>query len=195
MQITQRRINLVILILLIIAITSILSTHFMLQPSEPIVTSTKEPVKVATQKKEDTILSILTAKESGCHTSHIQLNETALMALPQQEFTTNHTWSETADTFRGPLLKDVLELACNNTQTLNLKAINDYSIRMDFTMAQPLEPIVAHTVNGKRLSVREKGPLWVMISTDQHKVAPKSLDAMMIWQLSDITILNADEAS
>jgi len=38
--------------------------------------------------------------------------------------------------------------------------------------------------------------LWVMLPLDKHNIKDRSLDGIMIWQLSDIEILKAnDEAS
>jgi len=147
---------------------------------------------VTRDTKQDTLLNIQTAKNSGC-SNNIELNDEKLLALPQQQFVTHHSWSSEAESFSGPLLQDVLATTCDNTSKLKLTALNDYAIDMDFTEVKKYQPIVALSVNGKRLSVREKGPLWVMLPLDQHKLNDKSLDGLMIWQLSDITILQADD--
>ena len=140
------------------------------------------------------LLTISTAQTEQCN-GDITLDGKTLLALPQQHFTTRHTWSEQAEEFSGPLLQDVLNLACPNTKVsrLTLTAINDYSVEMDFNKLQAYKPIVAHSVNGQRLSVRNKGPLWVMLPLDEfNELPPRSLDDMMIWQLSNISILSAN---
>ena len=145
--------------------------------------------------RNDTLLSIQALANSGCE-SAVQLNSTELLALPQQKFVTHHSWSDKAETFSGPLLQDVLNTTCNNSEKIKLTALNDYAIDMDFNEVKKYQPIIALSVNGKRLSVREKGPLWVMLPLDEHKITDRSLDGIMIWQLSDIEILKAnDEAS
>ena len=140
------------------------------------------------------LLTISTAQTEQCN-GDITLDGKTLLALPQQHFTTKHTWSEQAEEFSGPLLQDVLNLACPNTKVsrLTLTAINDYSVEMDFNKLQAYKPIVAHSVNGQRLSVRNKGPLWVMLPLDEfNELPPRSFDDMMIWQLSNISILSAN---
>ena len=152
--------------------------------------SITEPTKL--EPRHDTLLNIQAANNSGCNNT-IELNDEKLLALPQQQFVTHHSWSSEAESFSGPLLQDVLATTCNNTKKLKLTALNDYAIDMDFTEVKKYQPIVALSVNGKRLSVREKGPLWVMLPLDDHKLNDQSMDGMMIWQLSDITILQADD--
>ncbi len=141
------------------------------------------------------LLNINTAQASQCN-GDIALDAKALLALPQQRFATKHTWAEQAETFSGPLLQDVLSMACPNTQIsrLMLRAINDYSVEMDFNKIRHYKPIIALSVNGKRLSVRNKGPLWIMLPIDEFtELPPRSLDDIMIWQLSDISILSTNE--
>lgn len=140
------------------------------------------------------LLTVSTAQVKQCN-GDMALDGKALLALPQQRFTTKHTWAEQAEEFSGPLLKDVLSLACPNIKVsrLMLKAINDYSVEMDFSKLQAYKPIIALSVNGQRLSIRNKGPLWVMLPVDEFaELPPRSLDDMMIWQLSDINILSTD---
>ena len=157
-----------------------------------ITTSSKTDEVKQTELKADTLLSIQSVKNSGCK-STTQLSDAQLLALPQQQFVTHHSWSDDAESFSGPLLQDVLDTTCNNAEKIKLTALNDYAIDMDFSEVKKYQPIVALSVNGKRLSVREKGPLWVMLPLDEHKISDRSLDGIMIWQLSDITILKTND--
>ncbi|WP_146201408.1 hypothetical protein [Leucothrix arctica] len=145
-------------------------------------------------RQDDTLLTVNVAESSNCKNKGVLLTEAQLLALPQYEFTTLHEWSAVAETFRGPLLEDILDLACKGATTFILKALNDYSVMIDFTELKQYKPIVAHSINGERLSVRDKGPLWVMVDHDKYNIHQKNLSALMIWQLFDITILSTDEA-
>ncbi|PWQ97641.1 hypothetical protein [Leucothrix pacifica] len=109
--------------------------------------------------------------------------------MSKQQFKTHHSWAKEPETFTGPLLEDVVKIACGGATKINMKALNDYAIDVDFAYAKSLKPIVAHSVNGKRMSVRDKGPLWIMVPSDKLKSKPKELDGMLIWQLSDIIVM------
>lgn len=190
----QKRINQAIFILLLVISSSLLGAYYLIQPPAPLVTSASNPSVSPVTRNDNTLLLLQPGTQSGCNTT-TQLTEADLLALPQHQFTTHHSWSEQAETFSGPLLEDILKLACTHTAHISLSALNDYAIDLDFARAKSLKPIVAHTVNGKRLSIREKGPLWVMVPADDLKITPSDLDEMLIWQLSKIIIIKTDETS
>lgn len=174
---------------------SLLASNFLsTEPSKGIISTSTNLVDVKPMiLKADTLLSIQAIANSGCDNA-IQLNDDKLSALPQQEFVTHHSWSDKAESFKGPLLSDVLNTTCSNTKKIKLTALNDYAVDMDFSKLEKYQPIVAMSVNGKRLSIREKGPLWIMVPLDKYKdIEERSMDGIMIWQLSDIKILKADD--
>jgi hypothetical protein len=189
--------NLALGMVIAVVATSLFGTHLLssLPKTNVISTSTKNNIINPSELKKDTLLSIQALNNSGCDNA-VQLNDQKLLALPQQQFVTHHSWSKDAETFSGPLLQDVLNTACSNAQLIKLTALNDYAIDMDFAKVKKYQPIIALSVNGKRLSIREKGPLWLMLPLDKHEIRDGSLDGIMIWQLADIEILKAsDDAS
>lgn len=178
----------------VVALSSLGGKYFLSTSKDKAISTTSRLSDAKpTNLKEDTLLSIQAVKNSGCNKS-TELNDKALLALPQKQFVTHHSWSENAESFSGPLLEDVLDTTCGNTEKIKLTALNDYAIDMDFSQIKKYQPIVALSVNGKRLSIREKGPLWIMLPLDDHKdIAEKSMDGMMIWQLSNIKILKTED--
>ena len=189
MKLKPTRTNHLILMFIFLVTVSLLGAYYIYQPESSFVSSSSNPVVSNVPRDDNTVLVLQTADSSGCDKT-VQLDESSLLALPQQQFTTHHSWSEQAETFTGPLLEDVLNVVCGGASKINLKALNDYSIDIDFTYAKSLKPIVAHSINGSRLSVRDKGPLWLMVPSDDLKVVSKELDGMLIWQLSDIVVIN-----
>lgn len=188
MKLRQKRANLIVLLLIFIVSISLLGAYYINHPEPSFVTSSSNPSVTSVQREADTLLMIQSTANSGCNRT-VQLTESELLALPQQQFKTHHSWSTEPETFSGPLLEDVLKVACGGAEKINMKALNDYAIDVDFTVAKSLKPIVAHSINGTRLSVREKGPLWIMVPSDDLKVTSKELDGMLIWQLSNIIIM------
>lgn len=190
MKLKQKLTNKLILLFAFVVTISLLGAYYINQPEPSFVSSSSHPVVSSVSKNDDTVLVIQATANSGCTNNTLQLSETSLLGLPQQQFKTHHSWSAEAETFSGPLLEDVIKIACGDATKINLKALNDYSVDVDFTVAKSFRPIVAHSINGSRLSVRDKGPLWIMVPSDDLKVVSKEMDGMLIWQLSDITILN-----
>lgn len=121
-------------------------------------------------------------------------DEIALAALPWHDIATHTVWTEGIQYFRGPLLRDLL-LQTGTTaldlaqRILTLTALNDFVLDIPASDAFAFDPIVARTVNGQPMQVRDKGPLWLVYPRDTTPVlqAPE-YDERWIWQLSLIEI-------
>jgi hypothetical protein len=78
-------------------------------------------------------------------------------------------WSEAQVAYSGPYLRAVMEAAGAQGATLKVVALNDYSASIPFADAADLDTILATRANGKLLSVREKGPLFLIYPFDLDK--------------------------
>lgn len=139
------------------------------------------------------VLIVETAPSTSCGSKELVFSEKQLQELPQHTFKTRHTWAAEAQEFTGPLLADVLKLICPSAQNLYLRSLDQYSVMVNFKKILNYQAILALKINGKTLSIREKGPLWLMIDTDGHKVPTRSLDNLFVWQLYYIRVLTSDE--
>lgn len=112
-----------------------------------------------------------------------------LEKLPQKNFTTTTPWNTTPTKFTGPLLRDVLAAAKAKGQTINAQALNDYKTAIPFEDAIKFDVVLAHRINDKAISVRTKGPLFIIYpfdSKDELKAAKYFERAA--WQLKSMTI-------
>ena len=110
-----------------------------------------------------------------------------LRQLVQHELTTSSPWYEGITTFRGPLLRDVLALANFQSDTIVAKAANDYRITIPYQDVVKFNVMLAHTVNGERLTIRTSGPLFVMYPFDQlANLRLSTYYARCIWQLTQL---------
>ena len=118
----------------------------------------------------------------------IEYDLAALQALPQTEFTTENRFIDDASVFSGPLLRDVLELSnLLNEDTITLRAANDYEITYPVSDATDYDVIIATQMDGDEMSVREKGPLWVIYPiSDLPDVNDHIFKSRQIWQLVEI---------
>ena len=117
-------------------------------------------------------------------TASLQLNDAKLAKLPQVKMTVTTPWHSEAQTFEGPLLRDVLKLAGIKNGDLQLTALNDYSIAIPVSDAFKYDVIIARKINGELISVREKGPLFVMYPFHQHEqLRNTDYYRRCIWQL------------
>ena len=90
-------------------------------------------------------------------------------------------------TVRGPLLRDVLKAAGASQTGVTAKAFDNYEMKIpgeDFTK---FDVILAIEVDGKRLSVRNKGPAWVVYpSVDHPELQGELYQSRSVWQIKEL---------
>lgn len=115
----------------------------------------------------------------------------ALMAFDAVELSTTTPWTEGPQQFTGVLLADLLQDAGVETGAITLTAVNEYTARLDVADARPdgdgRGPVLAYLLNGREMSVREKGPFWLIWPFDEVPAfRTEVIYASSIWQLESI---------
>jgi hypothetical protein len=119
----------------------------------------------------------------------VEFTEQDLLALPQQEFTTETIWTAGEIVFAGPALKDILEAAEAGDGKLSLSALNDYTVELPADVVEDTVPIVAVRKNGQPYGVREKGPIWLVFPYDgDAKYRTEAVYSYSIWQLVKVSV-------
>jgi hypothetical protein len=120
----------------------------------------------------------------------LALDRSALMELPITTFETSTIWTEGAHTFTGVSLADLAaDLGIESGQFL-ATAINDYTVEIPFSDAVEGGPIIAYLMDGKEMSVRDKGPLWVIYPYDSDAdYRSEVIYSRSIWQLDRLEIV------
>jgi hypothetical protein len=112
-----------------------------------------------------------------------------LEAMEPVEFTTTTTWTEGPQVFRGVLLRDLLDNVGVTGGTLRAFAVNDYAVDIPVSDAVQGGPIVAYLLNGRPMSVRDKGPLWIVYPYDSRReYRSEVIYSRSIWQLERIEV-------
>ena len=137
----------------------------------------------------EVILTLSGTSPSDGHQISATFDLAALKALPKTRFTTTTMWTEGPQQFDGVLLKDLLDLQGVTQGTLQAAAINDYVIEIPVTDAVTGGPIIAYALNGAPMSVRDKGPLWIVYPYDQNtQYQSEVVYSRSIWQLNRLTV-------
>ena len=111
--------------------------------------------------------------------------------LDQVTFTTSTIWTDGEVTFSGPALKTVVDAVGATGSSVQLTALNDYSIIIPVEELDPESPVVATRMNGKPIPVREKGPFWVVYPYDADRsFRTELIYSRSIWQLNRMKILD-----
>lgn len=112
-----------------------------------------------------------------------------LEALPQQRLETYTDWTDGRQLFEGPLLADLLAYVGARGEEIRAAALNNYQITIPRSDAEDYEVILALRHNGKAMSVREKGPIWIIYPQDDPGSSfanPNNVKS--VWQLRELDV-------
>lgn len=109
--------------------------------------------------------------------------------LPVRAITTASPWFKNVGTFSGPLLSDVLAMAGATGTQLQIKALNDYKVQVPSEDGLKYGAILARKIDGKTLSVRDKGPLFLIYPFDERPELRNDIFyGRAIWQINTIDV-------
>jgi len=112
-----------------------------------------------------------------------------LRSIGEREIVTTTIWSDGEQSFVGVSLDRLLAETGVEGQTLEAAAVNDYAVEIPTSDAQPDGPIIAYMRNGNLMSLRDKGPLWVIYPYDSDVAfRTEEVYSRSIWQLNRITV-------
>lgn len=91
---------------------------------------------------------------------------------------------------KGPLVRDLIAAAGLEGQTAVAVALDNYEIEIPVKDFGDYDVIVATDIDGRPMSVREKGPAWIVYPSGDHPELRKNAiyEARSIWQLKELTI-------
>lgn len=110
-------------------------------------------------------------------------------ALPQASFTTRTPWDNAPVTFSGPLLRDLLAAVGSRGTQIRATALNDYRITIPVEDTRRYNIVVATRMNDQPMSIRTKGPLFIVYPFDSHpELRSATFYERSIWQLHSLDI-------
>jgi hypothetical protein len=97
-------------------------------------------------------------------------------------------WTEGKVSFEGPLLREVLAAAGATGTSLKVRALNDYAADVPADDAK-LDTILANKLDGKPMSVRDKGPLMLVYPFDlDADLYNEKYFSRSVWQIKEIEV-------
>jgi hypothetical protein len=116
----------------------------------------------------------------------------ALERMKQRTIRTATPWYDQPREFTGPLLRDVLSAAgvpATAKGMARFTALNDYRVEIPLEDAREHDVIVARLLDGAPMTVRQKGPLFVMYPFDEKPALRTTVYfSRCIWQLKSIEL-------
>jgi hypothetical protein len=119
----------------------------------------------------------------------LELDLPMLRAMGATRITTSTLWTEGSHTYTGVLLKTLAGRIKSGDHALRFHALNDYSIEIPASDATDEAPLLAYEVDGAVMSVRDKGPLWLIYPFDAGvEYRTDTIYSRSIWQLDGIEV-------
>lgn len=117
----------------------------------------------------------------------VRLDMDGLAAMGATVIETSTIWTEDTARFVGVSLRDILDYAGIEGDTIEAVALNDYKVDIPVSEISDDYPIVAYELNGEAMSPRGKGPLWIVYPYDSKKeYQSEVVYSRSIWQLDRI---------
>lgn len=133
---------------------------------------------------------------TGADLEHTNAGATAQFDLAMLEKLVGRTgtmetpWTKGNVTFSGPLLKAVLEAAGAEGKSLRVKALNDYAADVPMDDATKIDTILATRMDGETMSIRDKGPLFLIYPFDvDRSLYNEKYFSRSVWQIKEIEVI------
>jgi hypothetical protein len=150
----------------------------------PVFAETRE------DSKGTIILSVYGKPQAGAPggVRHFDLNK--LKSIGTTTVRTSTIWTNGTLEFEGVSLAALLEHVSADGSRLIARALNDYSVELPVSDAVEGGALVAFSLDGKLMSVRDKGPLWIIYPYDDNSAyANEVYYSRSIWHLRELQIL------
>lgn len=110
-----------------------------------------------------------------------------LEAIGKSTTVTTTAWTEGVSTFEGVMLSKLMERVGASGETAVTIALNDYKVDIPTEDFARYPVILAYRMNGERLKIRDKGPLWIIYPQDDSpELKTKETQAKWVWQVKEI---------
>ena len=123
------------------------------------------------------------------------LSPAQLLALPQHSTATATPWTDGVVRFQGPLVADALKAAGVSLRAgmkVQATALNGYAVDIPAQDFLRWPVLLAFSMDGKQLTRRDKGPLWIVYPRDSDKqLQDAQYDHRWAWQLQQLRIGDA----
>ncbi|GHD76625.1 molybdopterin-dependent oxidoreductase [Vogesella fluminis] len=132
---------------------------------------------------------ILTIKGAGCCQGKNEQSFTLkdLAALPQSEIITQTPWTKAKSRYQGVSLAMLLKKLQITSSSVKIRALNDYWAQVPVAEIDKYKAILATHADGKALTIRNKGPVWLMLPLSEHpEINKEQYHSYMVWQVHSV---------
>lgn len=112
-----------------------------------------------------------------------------LRALGTTEIRTETSWTDGIVVFRGVLARTVMRAVGATGSAVQAAALDGYSSLVPMSDFEKYDVILAYEMNGKQLTRRNKGPLWIIYPwTERPELMMTNAASHAVWHLKSLTV-------
>jgi hypothetical protein len=133
-----------------------------------------------------TVRGRITATNIG---AEARFDRALLLARGSDELRTTTPFTDGESTYSGVLVSRLLELVGALGTQLQCRALNDYAVTIPVAEVRDYPVLLALNRDGRPLSVRERGPMWIIYPWSQYPELDDRIHRQRsIWQLMTIEV-------
>ena len=133
-----------------------------------------------------TVILTVTGRIAG---GTVRLDRALLLAGGTDVLRTTTPFTDGVSTFSGVLASRLLDRLGADGTVLRTRALNDYAVTIPMSDVATFPVLLALDQDGRALSVRERGPIWVIYPFSDHpELDQRVYRQRSIWQLSDVEV-------
>jgi len=118
-----------------------------------------------------------------------EFDQAMLAAIGVDRVKTSTSWTDGPQDFEGVTFRKLLDTLGAHGDKIVAIAIDDYAEDIPLGELTRYPVLLAWSMNGKALTIRDKGPLWIVYPRDEYpELQDKALDSHWVWQLKSIEI-------
>ncbi|APX94073.1 oxidoreductase [Halomonas sp. 1513] len=133
---------------------------------------------------------ILTVSGNIAHTNvgdEAHFDAAMLEALPGRVIETHTPWTDGPSAFEGPLARALLEAVGTDSESVRVRALNDFAADIPVDNFYDYDVILALTRNGEAMPIRDYGPIFVLYPFDDHpELHNETIRFRSVWQVVHI---------
>ena len=119
-----------------------------------------------------------------------QFDRAMLAALDQRTTTASTPWFDGPRDFDGPLAAAILDAVGAQGSMMRVIALNDYAANVPIDDARNFPVVFATHLDGNVMSVRDKGPLFLIYPFDEYpELFNEIYFGRSVWQIVQIEVV------
>ncbi|NIC04577.1 molybdopterin-dependent oxidoreductase [Billgrantia bachuensis] len=145
----------------------------------------------ALEEPEGRVILTVSGNITATNAGNEALFDRGMLEALEQHTTRTHTpWHDGLATFTGPLGRDVLEKVGAQGTMLRVTALNDYAANVPVADFMEYDVLLAMTLDGAPLRVRDQGPLFIIYPFDEFpELLTEKVMTRSVWQVVHIDVL------